>query len=609
MLVVGISAASVGGFFLIRSGVDAQDRKLLQADAAQASQLLGASFGSLTTSLTSLGTVATLAGGQGTAFQHAAGSLAGHGSSVGFVRQSGDGFTVVTGAGSAFTSGQPVSGALATDLRSVTGQLHAYLVSKVKSTDTLAFAIGAPLTPPGTAVVEQVTFDSAVSRNVSNSGPFKGLDFALYASSAPLSSKLVLSTTAHVPLAGETAQTTSAVGADKWLLVVSAKAPLAGSLAAGAPWILLGSGLLVALLAGSIVESIGRRERFAADLVARRTTELEQRTKEVTVISDVADLLQSCQTIEEAGRVVSELAGGLFPGTTGAMYVYAASRNELDVIASWGAEPVPFFAPDECWALRRGRTQAAAADGPGPRCAHTGPDAGEYLCVPMLAQGEIVGLFHVATTTSDGASGLAGVAQSASTVSEHLALAIASLQLRDTLRNQSIRDPLTGLFNRRYMEESLERELHRASRHGTPVSILMIDVDHFKDFNDSFGHDAGDRALARVAESFLTELRGEDIACRYGGEEFLLVLPGASPEDAENLGQAICVGVRALRVTSTPGPSLTVSIGVASYPGDGADAKDLVRRADLALYNAKGTGRDRVVSKLADAVPAASPLP
>ena len=114
------------------------------------------------------------------------------------------------------------------------------------------------------------------------------------------------------------------------------------------------------------------------------------------------------------------------------------------------------------------------------------------------------------------------------TLAEHLALAVANLKLRETLRTQSIRDPLTGLFNRRYMEESLERELRRTIRKKLPLALLMVDVDHFKHFNDTFGHEAGDEILRELARLFQSRLRAEDIACRYGGEEFVLILPDAS---------------------------------------------------------------------------------
>ncbi|MGH9030383.1 MAG: GGDEF domain-containing protein [Acidimicrobiales bacterium] len=374
-----------------------------------------------------------------------------------------------------------------------------------------------------------------------------------------------------------------------------------GALTGGAPWIALAAILSVAQLSRGGIGIFGRRERFAERVVALRTAELERRNREAMLINDLSDLLQSCYTISEAGQVVGQLSDRLFPNASGALYVYAASRNELEVVARWGGQSEAFFGPDDCWALRRGHRQVVVRGDIGPSCAHAVAAASEYVCVPMLAQGETVGLFHVWRTKDQVASTQADSArelQLTSTVSEHVSLAIANLQLREKLRNQSIRDPLTGLFNRRYMEESLDRELHRAARHDLPIGILMVDIDHFKDFNDRFGHESGDLALCKVADCLASGLRGEDIACRYGGEEFVLVLPGASGENSRKRAEDFAASIRNLRVLPTTGSAaqtVTISVGVSAYPDDGSDTKDLVRAADVALYRAKATGRDRVV--------------
>jgi diguanylate cyclase (GGDEF)-like protein len=182
-------------------------------------------------------------------------------------------------------------------------------------------------------------------------------------------------------------------------------------------------------------------------------------------------------------------------------------------------------------------------------------------------------------------------------VSEHLSLALANLKLRETLRTQSIRDPLTGLFNRRYMEESLERELRRAERRGHPVGVIMIDLDHFNHFNNTFGHQAGDALLQAFGELLRTRVRSEDIACRYGGEEFTLIMPEAPPEIVLQRAEQLREEVRELRV-NLRGQALgmvTASMGVAVFPTDAGVGSELIREADRALYLAKEAGRDRVV--------------
>jgi len=183
-------------------------------------------------------------------------------------------------------------------------------------------------------------------------------------------------------------------------------------------------------------------------------------------------------------------------------------------------------------------------------------------------------------------------------VADTAAMALASLRLRETLRLQSIRDPVTGLFNRRYLEETLERELSRARRTQAPMGVIMLDIDHFKHFNDALGHAAGDQVLRAVGSVLSANGRPEDIACRYGGEEFLLLLPGASLTVTLARGEAICRSVRAidsdLRL-GVPG-GITVSIGVAAFPEHGDTGADLVRMADATLYQAKRAGRDQVLA-------------
>jgi diguanylate cyclase (GGDEF)-like protein len=181
-------------------------------------------------------------------------------------------------------------------------------------------------------------------------------------------------------------------------------------------------------------------------------------------------------------------------------------------------------------------------------------------------------------------------------IAENLSLALANLKLRESLQNQAIHDPLTGLYNRRYLEETMDRELHRARRQETQLGVVMIDLDHFKDFNDTFGHAAGDALLSALANVITTGIRADDIACRYGGEEFLLIMPGASLETtrerADNLSQA----VRNLQVKYQDQllQSTTISLGVAIFPDHGLTAEEVIAAADAALYRAKQAGRDRV---------------
>ena len=334
--------------------------------------------------------------------------------------------------------------------------------------------------------------------------------------------------------------------------------------------------------------------------------ELEQRTREIGLLNELGDLLQSCLGVEDAYAVIKQSAQRLFPEESGALYLISASRNQVEAVATWGAPPaIPdaaVFAPDDCWALRRGQPHVVEGGGFGLRCQHlASPGPAAYMCVPMVAQGETVGALHLQVTNGlpDAAHLHLSVVQQqlARTVADSIALALANLKLRETLRQRSIRDPLTGLFNRRYLEETLEREIRRAARGERPVAIIMLDLDHFKRFNDSFGHDGGDALLRELGTFLWTHVRQEDIACRYGGEEFTLVLPDSSLEIARQRAEYLREEIKHLNVRHNGQPlgAISLSLGVAVFPDHGLTGDVVLKAADVALYLAKREGRDRVV--------------
>lgn len=339
--------------------------------------------------------------------------------------------------------------------------------------------------------------------------------------------------------------------------------------------------------------------------LARSMEILKSRSEEITILSEFARLLQSCLRREEAYRIIKSFSQKLFPGFAGGVYLTAASRNIVQVAASWGESIAcqASFTPDECWALRSGHLHCVAEDNAPARCAHMPPGAEvAYLCLPLMAQGEGMGILHLecgtdvaALSAEDWESFKRSRQELAVAVAEHVALAVANLQLRETLRTQSIRDPLTGLYNRRYMEESLEREILRASRNNRTIGVLLLDIDHFKRYNDTFGHEAGDTVLREVGLLLQRQVRGEDIACRFGGEEFLVILPDTPHEVVLQRAEGIREAVRQLTVNfhgQTLG-AVTISIGVAIYPLQGRDAATMLESADKALYTAKESGRNR----------------
>ena len=342
----------------------------------------------------------------------------------------------------------------------------------------------------------------------------------------------------------------------------------------------------------------------ANDELQHHADELEQRGQEMSLLAQMGELLESCQSLDEAYAVVARIAEPLFAGDAGAMYSLVSSGTAAEAVARWGTPPPTrsVFHPTDCWALRRGRLHVVHDGDPGLRCPHVEePVPAGLLCAPLTAQTETLGLLHVQVRRR--AAGKARAARLADrerlvkTLGEQLALALANIRLRATLRDQSLRDSLTGLFNRRYMEESLDREIRRATREGYGLGVLLADLDNFKQLNDAFGHAAGDDVLRQIGRHLSTAVRGEDIACRFGGEEFVVILPRAGLDVAYRRAEALREGVKAGSLDE-PGrlyPTATMSVGVAAYPDHGTSVAQLILAADSAMYLAKAQGRDRVV--------------
>ncbi|MBN1566443.1 MAG: diguanylate cyclase [Acidobacteria bacterium] len=352
-----------------------------------------------------------------------------------------------------------------------------------------------------------------------------------------------------------------------------------------------------------IARDITNRKKTEADLQEANqkleawVDELEQRTREMTLLNEMGDILRACLTSEEAYNVIVRVAQQIFPVQVGALYIIAPSRNSVEAVAVWGDTSLAerAFSPPECWALRRGRMHWVENSRSGLICKHihhSPPDG--YLCIPMMAQSEAIGVLHL--IQPENVKMTETKQRIAVTMSEHIAMALSNLRLHETLRSQSIRDPLTGLFNRRFMEESLELEIRRASRNNRPLGMIMIDLDHFKFFNDNFGHEAGDLLLKELGALLRGNIRGEDIACRYGGEEFTLILPEGTGAVTRQRAEFYKEAIQRLDVhyRGRPLGRITASMGVALFPDHGRTAKALIEAADKALYRSKSAGRDRV---------------
>ena len=338
--------------------------------------------------------------------------------------------------------------------------------------------------------------------------------------------------------------------------------------------------------------------RRANEQMSQFLNELQRRNHEIVLLNEMSRLLQACQSAEEAYQVIANLSKQLFPLTTGALYLLNSTRTLISAVASWGDLPSTEekFASNDCWALRRGQTRPLNEDQNKSCCRHLSePLPAISYCLAIQVQGESVGVLHIQSQQEENFD--EAKRQIAYTVVEQCAMALSNLKLREALREQSIRDPITGLYNRRYMEEALKQQLRRATRQLHPLGIMMVDIDHFKRFNDSYGHAVGDVLLRELGHFLQSNIRSEDIACRYGGEEFILILPDASLEAAQHRAEHLRKEAKQIQVHDAGQAcgGITLSIGVALYPLHGRTMEMVLHAADVALYRAKREGRDRVV--------------
>lgn len=358
-----------------------------------------------------------------------------------------------------------------------------------------------------------------------------------------------------------------------------------------------------------------RELQRAHDSLIASMDEAEHRTAEIAKLTELSELLQSCVSVDDAWKVIARVMSELLPADAGAVSVLGPSKALLETVSTFGeSRALTIFGAEDCWALRRGRLHRIDEDDGSLACHHhEGPSVLGTLCMPLMAHGETVGVISVRPRPDIAPTQPIEVRQRLLTAAaQQIAVAIANLRLRESLRQQSIRDPLTGLFNRRFLEESLAREVRRAERHNSQVSVLMLDVDHFKRFNDTWGHEAGDIVLREIGAVLDQSVRDGDVACRYGGEEFAIVMPEAPFEIALLRAEQLRMRVKAIAIAYREQAlgTVTISVGVASYRLHGLDGEHVLRSADEALYLAKQGGRDRVAgADRPSAIGLVAPLP
>ena len=374
---------------------------------------------------------------------------------------------------------------------------------------------------------------------------------------------------------------------------------LAGALAFG----LILIGTVYQLLAQAEV----RADRAEAEAASLREELLslrggqDSRSTELALLGRYGNLLIGCTDLAEALQISEQMLSLLLPQCAGTIYPLMDGEGLAEATHLWGihaGETDGQASAAECWSMQRKKLHLGQSHDPGSLCAHVHalPDGrGSFIsaCIPLVVQGDALGWIYLSTP----GGGAFPKLQVAVAAADQLALALANLKLRQSLRDLSVRDPLTGLFNRRYLAESLGREMARSKRRGLPLAVMAFDLDRFKDFNDTYGHPAGDAVLVAFGRLLQTHSRSEDIACRLGGEEFVLILPemdiGVALRRAGEL-MAVLAGLDVMH-EGTLLPKLTTSIGVAVFPEHAAAPDALLAQADQALYQAKAEGRNRIM--------------
>lgn len=368
----------------------------------------------------------------------------------------------------------------------------------------------------------------------------------------------------------------------------------------------IGSYLLIGSLIAVAIHTLRLRlaridaQRTLANDHMRRTIEvLEERNREERRLRRLMDQLHTCESWEAGYQLIGS-AGPEILRSAGTIQVFNTDDNTGSIAASWSVTPgaQSFAVPADCAVFHEARThQWWGSDHCGQMCAGTGATT----CQPLFKERVAIGVLVVQVPEASGSLDSSWppgdeFRRLVMTFAEQISTWITTFELRESLRELSVQDPLTRLFNRRYFEATLDRELDASRRDGRPVSLVMLDIDHFKEFNDSYGHATGDLVLQQVAELLQDLFRDSDVPARTGGEEFTIVLPNCAEDvalaRAEQLRARLMNCVIAVDGVGVIDPP-TVSIGISTSPPFAAVREMLLHGADRALYRSKRAGRDQ----------------
>jgi len=353
-------------------------------------------------------------------------------------------------------------------------------------------------------------------------------------------------------------------------------------------FVVMSAGFIFAVVLGR--KAIEEQEH-RSDMIANARNARQQ----VEELFAMTDMLQSADGNDDAAAVLMAASIRLLPDFGAALYVFNNSRDRLDLVKCWnsseGFKPPETLLPSNCWALKRGKPHINDAANNTLCCMHHCNSAAT-LEVPMVARGAVHGLLMLSINAEDAFDRLMEVRRVGRALADSTSLALSNIALREKLRTQSLRDPLTGLYNRRYMEDALDRFVSLAERTGGATSVVMIDLDNFKQLNDGYGHAKGDAVLRDVAAQLVGGVRPTDVVSRYGGEELVVILPGCNLDDAMLKAEQLRIRIEAL--SEPHGTPVSASFGVATIPETSASPVDIIPAADAALYASKLAGKNCV---------------
>lgn len=331
--------------------------------------------------------------------------------------------------------------------------------------------------------------------------------------------------------------------------------------------------------------------------LSRQLEAIQRRNYILGLLGEMVEGIIVSKSDEDVKTILMRYLGEIFDPHSWALYVL---DKEKTVITKWVAggngrsQPAhEWIAAEECWALRTGRFYECHKE-PIYSCNQGyNKKKGQIYCYPISYQLDKLGVLSLFVLDDSERNEGQFFKELLEMVSRFIGLGFWNFRLRIMLREQSILDPLTGLYNRRYLNDYLKMEYYRAERSGMPISLIMLDIDHFKDINDTYGHTVGDDVLKNLANIIRQMVRLSDVICRYGGEEFLIVCPDMDIEVARNRAEALRAKVERYILPLVGG--ITISIGVATFPRHGDNIEKVLQKADEALYEAKRMGRNCVI--------------